>query len=160
MMGELERLLDEEEQLLPDHQEIIRNWDQDTTSLFGQLEAWLHDFRLKGKVLIDYDFEELNEQELGPYKVQMRRFRFRGVPGPIDVRPRSPLVVGVRLPDGGWESGTQGRVDLSRGAIRLPLVRTATSPIHWKVGIGNQLVDLTEQSFERALKVLLGFDSP
>ncbi len=155
-MEQLAKLLDERSAKVPDAVERIEKWQDDVAALCAVVEASLEPLRAAGRVLIDHSIDETTEEHLGTYKTKGLGLRFRDVPGKVKLRAKSALVVGVRLPNGAWTTGVQGRVDLSYGAVRVPVVRVGSEPTEWQIGIDDELEDLSEPKLERALRNLLG----
>ncbi len=155
-MEELEKLLAERSDKALGHVATIAEWQAAVESLCATVEAHLEPLRASGRLLIDYRIDLTTEEGLGTYKTKGLGLRFDGVPGVVTLQAKSALVVGVRLPGGEWRTGVRGRVDLSYGAIRVPLTQDRAAALRWSIGLDDALVALDEASLERAIKLLLG----
>lgn len=154
-MNKLQKLLDTRSTILPEAAELIGQWKADVEALCLAVEALLQPLRAAQRLLIDRRSDQVTEEDLGTYTVDGRTLRFRDVPGEVKLTAKSPMVRGVMLPSGRWVVGVNGRVDLSYGALKVPLVRRGDGEVTWWVGQGDELLPFDESALESAIASLL-----
>lgn len=146
---------DENEALIPDAQRYREQWVQDVHELILKIESYLDPLRQDGRVLCHRDFLEVAEEGLGNYRIERLGLEFRQIPGQVELVPKSALVRGIRLPNGAWKTGVSGRVNLSYGALTVPLTRVQDV---WNIAIGADIKPLDDTRFQVAVSELLGLE--
>lgn len=149
-MEQLGKLLSERSSRLPDADRIVARWIAAVHDLGSRTEQYLGPLQSKQNVLIDRHTEEMSEEGLGTYRIERWSYRFNGVPGAVELRPVSPLIVGLRA---GGRRDTRGRVDLEYGGVRISLALLSDA---WVIALADDdLQPFNESTFERALLRLL-----
>jgi hypothetical protein len=129
-----------------------REWLHAIQALFSQIEGWLGPAVAEGVLWVRQSQTEISEQDLGNYMVPV--LEIRDSRRTVRVEPVGLRVTGVISSRGRSHLGLRGRVNLTWGPTRIPLVRTATGA--WKaLPPGGEPCDVTEESFAQLLEELL-----
>jgi hypothetical protein len=127
-------------------------WKRAVESLFLEIERWLAPAVNDRVLVITRSEVTISEQDLGEYQAPVLEIS----DGQLTVRlePVGTRVVGVVSSGGARHIGLRGRIDLTCGPIRIPIVRNTAG--EWKsLPLRGEPRELTEESFAEILGEVL-----
>lgn len=155
-MEALQRRLAEMSEKDTGYLDTIKEWQSGVKELCRTVEEIVQPLRHADQLRVDRRTDDVTEDGLGSYTVDGLDLRFADIPGAVQLRAKSARVVGIRMPNGAWRTQVQGRVDLERGAIRVPLTRDRAAGLKWKIASGGELRPVSDDALQAALTLLLG----
>jgi hypothetical protein len=134
-------------------QKLRDEWIADVRDVLSQMQRWLAPLGTRATVTTaDFPF---SEPDVGAYRAPGASIELHGVPASIDVTPAGLQIEGVRLTDGRFTAGMRGRISLSYGALKIPIVRRPDRTWWVSTFTHPDLRPLNDTTFSEALVDLL-----